>query len=72
MFFVAVYIPPDANSKDALQELNEVITVAVNNRMVCFIVAGDFNQILPTYSQLIKRVKSSEKKKKSKSGQMKL
>ncbi len=40
IFVVAVYILPDENSKNALQELYEVS----NGWMVFFIVAGYFNQ----------------------------
>ncbi len=41
----AVYIPPDANSKNALQELYEVISSHMTKQPDgVFIVAGDFNQ----------------------------
>ncbi len=44
-FIVAVYIPPDANSKNALQELYEVISSHMTKQPDgTFIAAGDFNQ----------------------------
>ena len=45
VFVVAVYILPDANSKNALQELYEVISIHMTEQPDgIFIVAGDFNQ----------------------------
>ncbi len=44
VFVAAVYIPPDANSKNALQELYEVISSHMTKQPDgIFIVAGDFN-----------------------------
>ncbi len=45
VFVAAVYIPPDANSKNALQELYEVISSHMTKQPdAVIIVAGDFNQ----------------------------
>ncbi|ONI45398.1 hypothetical protein AN641_04275 [Candidatus Epulonipiscioides gigas] len=45
VFVAAVYIPPDANSKNALQELYEVISSHMAKKPdAVMIVAGDFNQ----------------------------
>ena len=57
MFVAAVYIPPDANSKNVLQELYEVISIHMTKQPDgIFIVAGDFNQtdlrtVLPKFHQ---------------------
>ncbi len=54
VFVSAVYIPPEANSKNALQELHEVISCHMTKQL-----AGDFNQadlrtVLPKFHRAIK------------------
>ncbi len=45
VFVAAVYIPPDANSKNALQELYEFISSHMTKQPdAVIIVTGDFNQ----------------------------
>ncbi len=57
VFVAAVYIPLDANSKNALQELYEVISSHMAKQPdAVIIVAGDFNQmdlrtVLPRFHQ---------------------
>lgn len=44
VFIVAVYIPPDANSKNALQELCKVISSNITTHSErIFMVAGNFD-----------------------------
>ena len=45
VFVVSIYIPIDANSKNALQKVYEVIRIHMTKQLDgIFIVAGDFNQ----------------------------
>lgn len=45
MFVVAVFIPPDADQKNPLQELSEAICIHMTKQLDgIFTVAGNFNQ----------------------------
>ncbi len=46
-FFAAVYIPPDANSRNALQELYEVINSHIAKQPHGIFILADLRSVLP-------------------------